>query len=828
MPKKKRRDARAKRGADRPKRGGDHAKRGDVGPKRSDVGPKRSDVGSKRSDVRGKRSNGGKRGGRLRSDGARNVRDDGARRPRTAPAAGDGLRIVGHNVARAEGVDKVTGAARYIDDLAFDGMLYGATVRSTVAAGRIVAIDRDPDFDWSGFTFVDHRDIAAPGRNVVAMITEDQPVLAIDRVRHQAEPVALLAHADRARLADGLAHVRVRYEAEPAQLDFDSATTVLKEIAIRRGDLDAAFARADVVVEGTYRTGAQEQLYIEPNGVIAVPGHAHPDDGGITVYGSIQCPYYVVRALRVLTGLPEDKVRVVQTTTGGGFGGKEEYPSILANHAALLARKAGRPVKMVYERHEDLIATTKRHPSIIHHRTALTKDGTILGIDIDLQLDGGAYVTLSPVVLSRAAIHASGPYRADAVRIRGRVMMTNTPPNGAFRGFGAPQSQFAAEVHMDRIATELGIDPIALRKQNLFKTGDVTATGQHLKESVAAHEVLDRALARHEVVVRRHNNNERSRNKKERSHIKKERSHNNHLRGTGIALFFHGSGFTGGGEVKLASRAGLALTRDGVRLLVGSTEIGQGTRTMHAQIVSEALAIPYDWVETADPDTARVPDSGPTVASRTCMVVGRILQRAAEKLRAELGDYTDPKAFRKRARRLLDERGAVEIIEQYERPGDIVWNDDTYEGDAYGAYAWGCNIADVEIDPITYQARCTQFTSVIDIGKAIHPILAEGQIEGGTLQGIGWALYEDVVMRDGRMQNASLTNYIIPTTLDTPPITVEIVEHPYQNGPFGAKGVGECPIDGPAAAIVNAIRAATGKRLDAVPATPERIMKALA
>jgi len=750
------------------------------------------------------------------------------KRPRTVK---ERLRTVGHNVARAEGVEKVTGAARYIDDLRFDDMLYGATIRSTIPAGRIVAVERDPAFDWSGFTFVDHRDIAAPGKNVVAMIADDQPFLAVDRVRHQAEPIALLAHADRARLADALAHVHVRYEAEPAQLDFESASTVLKEIAIRRGDVDAVFARAGVtIVEGTYRTGAQEQLYIECNGVVALPGCANPDDGGITVHGSMQCPYYVVRALCVLTGLPREKVRVVQTTTGGGFGGKEEYPSLVAGHAVLLARKAGRPVKMMYERHEDLVATTKRHPSIVRHRTALAKDGTILGIDVDLRLDGGAYVTLSPVVLSRAAIHATGPYRAEAVRIRGRVMMTNTPPNGAFRGFGAPQSQFAAEVHMDRIAGELGLDPIVLRKKNLFRTGDVTATGQVLKDSVAAHEVLDRALARHAAAVRTHNKAVRAHNKKERSHNKKERSHNEMVpaRGTGIALFFHGSGFTGGGEVKLASKAGLALTKRGVRLLVGSTEIGQGTRTMHAQIVAETLGISYERVETADPDTARVPDSGPTVASRTCMVVGKILQRAAEKLRAELGDYDDDKSFLKRARHLLADRGSVEIIEEYQKPGDIVWSDETYEGDAYGAYAWGCNIADVEIDPITYQARCTQFTTAIDIGKAIHPILAEGQIEGGTLQGIGWALYEDVVMRDGKMQNASLTNYIIPTTLDTPPIAVDIVEHPYGNGPFGAKGVGECPIDGPAAALVNAIRAATGKRLDAIPATPERIMKAIA
>jgi CO/xanthine dehydrogenase Mo-binding subunit len=602
-------------------------------------------------------------------------------------------------------------------------------------------------------------------------------------------------------------NVQVHHEIQPAQLDFESATQVLKELTIARGDLEAGFARADIVVEGTYRTGAQEQLYIECNGAIALPEYEGKSDG-ITVYGSMQCPYYVARALRLLFGLPEDKVRVIQTTTGGGFGGKEEYPSLVAGHAALLACKAGRPVKLMYERHEDLVATTKRHPSIIRHRTGLMRDGTITAMDIDLRLDGGAYVTLSPVVVSRAAIHATGPYRAPAVRIVGRVMMTNTPPNGAFRGFGAPQSQFAAEAHMDRIATELQIDPVALRRKNLFQSGDVTATGQTLKGSVAAHEVLERALARHPVKPRK---------------LAKDGV----VRGTGLALFFHGSGFTGGGEVKLASQAGLALTRDGVQLLVGSTEIGQGTRTMHAQIVAETLGIPYAWVATADPDTARVPDSGPTVASRTCMVVGRILQSAAGELRRQLGDYRDKKEFRRRARALLDERGRVEIISRYERPGDIEWSDATYQGDAYGAYAWGCNIADVEIDPVTYQARCTRFTTVIDVGKAIHPLLVEGQIEGGTLQGIGWALYEDVVMRDGKMLNAQLTNYIVPTTLDTPPITVEIVEDPYRDGPFGAKGVGECPIDGPAAAIVNAIRAATGKRLDCVPATPERIMQAL-
>jgi CO/xanthine dehydrogenase Mo-binding subunit len=710
---------------------------------------------------------------------------------------------VGENVPRAEGHEKVIGAARYVDDLTFPGMLFGRTVRSTIPRGRILSVSRDPAFDWSGFVFVEARDV--PGRNVVAMIATDQPFLADGRVEHREEPILLLAHEDRARADAAVAHVTVEYAAEPAVLELERATELLKEIRIEKGDLARGFAEADRVIEGEYETGHQEQLYIEPNGAIALPEPA----GGITVYGSMQCPYDVHRALSVLLGAEGAQVRVVQTTTGGGFGGKEEYPSLICGHAALLARKAGRPVKMVYDRLEDLAATTKRHPSRIRHRTGVKRDGTITAMEIDLRLDGGAYVTLSPVVLSRASIHASGPYRSPAVRIHGRAFKTNTPPNGAFRGFGAPQSQFAAERHMDAIAGALGMDPIALRRKNLYATGDVTATGQVLRDEVAMTEVLDRALARH------------------KKGAPKRSPKDGTLRGTGLALFFHGSGFTGSGEVKLASRAAVALTPRGVALRVGSTEIGQGTRTMLAQIVADTLALPYAWIETADPDTARVPDSGPTVASRTCMVVGRILQLAARNLSAAVGAYRTPEEFRARARTLLAGRDELTFEAQYDRPGDIRWSDETYQGDAYGAYAWGANLADVEVDPVTYQVRCTRLTAVIDIGRAIHPILATGQIEGGSLQAVGWALYEEVVMRDGRMANGQLTNYIIPTTLDTPAMAVEIVENPYPHGPFGAKGVGECPIDGPAAAILAAIQAACGARLASIPATPERIFAAL-
>jgi len=697
-------------------------------------------------------------------------------------------RAVGRNVLRKEGHEKVTGLARYIDDIRFDNVLYVRTVRSTVPAGEIQDIRYN--FDQSGFTVVNHRDI--PGRNIVALIDEDQPSLAATSVRHVAEPILLLAHPDRTRLT--AADVAITYRETTPNYDAERSDLTFKSIAIDKGRLDRGLAEADVIVEGEYRAGHQEQLYIEPNGVVAVP-----ENGGVTLYGSLQCPYYVHRALTVLLGLPAEKVRVVQTETGGGFGGKEEYPSVIAGHAALVAMKSGRPAKLIYDRVEDMLATTKRHPAVVRHRTGVKKDGRLTAMDIDVVLDGGAYATLSAVVLSRGMIHAAGPYRCDHIRARGRTTMTNTPPNGAFRGFGAPQTQFAVEAHMDVIADRLGIDPLRLRERNALRPGDTTATGQKVGKDCSALQVLREAGRR-------------------TAFSKKRKMLKGSNRGIGLSLFFHGSGFTGGGEVKLASKASLALTERGVQIRVGSTEIGQGTRTMHAQIVADTLGLPYDQVEVSVADTATVPDSGPTVASRTCMIVGRLLERCAEEMRARLGRLT-PAAYWKK-------HGDVVVTKQYEKPPGLEWDDETYRGDAYGSYGWACDVVEVEVDPVTYQATPVAFTTVHEIGRAIHPMLATGQIEGGSSQGLGYALLEEVVMRGGKMANAQLTNYIIPTTLDTPPMTIGILENPYKYGPFGAKGVGEMPIDGPAPAVVNALRHA-GVVVSEIPATPEKIMKAM-
>lgn len=698
-------------------------------------------------------------------------------------------RAVGSNVRRKDGDAKVTGAAKYIDDLTFPGMIYGATIRSTIPRGRLTGRKHDLSPD---FIVADYRDI--PGPNYVALIDPDQTCLAVDQIRHVAEPILLVAHADKHALVDIDRRITFEYDQQAPNYDPEKPDNVcFKRIAIDKGELDRGFKAAAVVIEGEYRTAHQEQLYIETNGVIAVPG-----DGEMTVYGSLQCPYYVHKALVVLLKLPPERVRVVQTETGGGFGGKEEYPSMLACHAAILALQANRPVKMIYDRVEDLLATTKRHPSIVRHRTGLTRDGRITAMDVDVVMDGGAYATLSAVVLSRGVIHAAGPYRCDHIRIRGRAMQTNTPPNGAFRGFGAPQTQFAIEAHIDRIAEQLKIDPVRLREINALKPGDTTATGQKLGKDASALPVLREAVKRSQFNKRR-----------------KQLAGTN--RGIGLSLFLHGSGFTGGGEVKLASKASLELTARGARILVASTEIGQGTRTMHAQIVADALGVPYDAIDVNAADTRFVPDSGPTVASRTCMIVGKLLERCAREMRQRLGTLTPAQYFKK--------HGSFTVTEQYEPPPGLLWNDETYAGDAYGSYAWGCNVVELEVDPVTFEVTPINVVAVAEIGKAIHPMMAIGQIEGGTAQGIGYALTEEVVMKDGRMANAQLTNYIIPTPQDAAPMDVGLLESPYRHGPFGAKGVGEMPIDGPAPAVINALRHC-GFDIRAIPATPERLMTA--
>ncbi|MDQ3753346.1 MAG: xanthine dehydrogenase family protein molybdopterin-binding subunit [Acidobacteriota bacterium] len=733
--------------------------------------------------------------------------------------------LTGRPVPRKEGRAKVTGRARYIDDLVLPGMLYGTTVRSPVARGRLRGVSFGEDVAWDQFVIVRAQDI--PGENAVALILLDQPYLVDKTINHAEEPILLLAHEDKYLLEEARRAVSFDIEPLPPVFTLEDSLdkreivwgedNVFKSYLVEKGNVDTVWASAAFIVEGEYHTGAQEQLYIENNGMIAT---ANAEEG-VTVWGSLQCPYYVHKALVKLFGLPEEKVRVIQAETGGGFGGKEEYPSMIAGHAALLAWKSGRPVKLIYDRAEDMAATTKRHPAKTKHRTAVAQDGRLLGMEIDFVIDGGAYATLSSVVLSRGTIHAAGPYSCPNVRIRSKAVATNAPPHGAFRGFGAPQSIFALERHMDKVAATIGLSPEEFRRRNFLREGDTTATGQVIREEVDMAGLLERALELSEY----HSKRERFAQENEGQTIKK---------GIGFASFMHGAGFTGSGEVYLQSVVGAEVTPEGrVRILAASTEIGQGTNTIFAQIAADALSLDYDLIEMAQPDTGNVPNSGPTVASRTCMIVGKLVESAALGLRQTLNgsgllseNYT-PAEFQVACRQYIEKFGALKSFSQYQPPPGVAWDDEKYQGDAYGAYAWAVYVAEVAVDLTTYEARVDDFVALQEVGNVIHPVLAAGQIEGGVAQAIGFTLYENVVWQNGRMVNSQMTNYIIPTAADIPPIRVYFAERPYAHGPGGAKGIGELPMDGGAPAILNAIENATGVSFNGVPLMPEAMMDAL-
>ncbi len=718
------------------------------------------------------------------------------------PSVADAKPPVGAPVPRVDGVAKVTGRARYLDDLDAPGAWYGATVRSKVPHGVLEAIDLDPAFDWSRVTVATAADV--PGKNYIALIENDQVALVPvgGTVMHVDEPIALVAAPTKELALAAAKAVKPRVRPLPAIFTIDDSlagkvklygdNNVFKQFMVRKGhasdaDFEAAFAKGAQVIEGVYWTSAQEQMYIEPQAMMA-----EWDGDRCYIVGSMQCPYYVHKAMKPLLGLAPEDVVITQSVTGGGFGGKEEYPSMLAAHVAVLAKKAQQRVKMVYDRDEDIAATTKRHPARVHHRMAVDASGEIVAIEVDVVMDGGAYLTLSPVVLSRGILHAAGPYRCPVVRIRGRAVATNHPPHGAFRGFGAPQTTFAYERQMQKLAIARGEDPLALRKRLALRSGDTTATGQVLGFSVGTDEVI----AAIEKVAGPAPAKDGVRNG---SPVR---------RGRGYIFYNHGAGFTGSGEQNLAGKATVARTVEGrYEVRSSSTDIGQGAITIFTQLAAGGLGVDPSLVDVVDPSTAQVPDSGPTVASRTCMVVGGLVERAARQLREKLAK--EPAT------------GEVSVTLQYEPPPGIHWDDATYTGAAYPVFGWAACLVDVTVDLDTYEVHVDRCVQAVDVGKAINPVIVKGQIDGGTLQALGWALLENVVYKDGKVMNPNMTNCIVPTFADAPELETILVEVPYPFGPSGAKGVGEIPMDGPAAAVANAVEDALGCAFDAIPILPE-------
>lgn len=748
------------------------------------------------------------------------------------------LSVVGKSLRRVEALEKACGETLFIDDMPLPECWLGGTVRADVPRGKIRAIRRDPDFDWESVVFADAGDI--PGTNAVSMIRDDYPALAPGEISFPTQAVALIAAPDRQTLMKALSSVSLDIEELPPVLDVEEAAegrtviwgsnNVMDEYHVSSGDTEAAFSSADFIIEGTYRTKHQEHAYLETQGIVAMPGK----DDSMEIIGSMQCPYYVHTALVKGFGCDPGKIVVKQAATGGAFGGKEDYPSILAFHAALLARKSGRPVKMVYDRKEDLLCTTKRHPSIIRIRTGVMKDGSITASDIDILLDGGAFTTMSKVVLSRSILHATGCYFIPAADIRARAVATNTPPNGAFRGFGVPQSAFAMERHMDRIARETGIEPLSLREKNLMKNGSSFPFGQVLKEGVSAGLVLEKVL-------------EISGYREKRRQFEEENKRSPSVRkGIGLSLSLHGGGFTGNGEESISGVASVRVTEERkVEVLVSSVEMGQGASTVLAMIAAETLGLDLSDVRHHMPDTSAVPNSGPTVASRTTMYVGKLVQEACLKLAKKMGEkagdlealpagsfeYAGGKftnradgreiRFFDLADALVSQPECLEASVQYSPIPGFSWSEDTYTGDAYKAYAWIANVVEVAVDMDTYEIQPLKAYISAEAGKAISPVLASGQIEGGSLQAFGYAYLENISMKNGAYATAHLNQYLIPTSLDSPDFLVDLQEVPFPGGPYGAKGLGELPMDSGAPAIAAAVEHAAGVFPDRIPITGE-------
>jgi len=703
---------------------------------------------------------------------------------------------VDRNIVRVDAASKADGTLNYTNDLDFDG-LHGAIVRSTVAYGNILSIRFDRDFDFSDIVIVDYRDIE--GHNANFILTDDQPFLAEKRVRFIGEPVLLLAHSSIYLLEEAVKHIEIEYELlEPVltmQESIDCKNilygedNVFKTIRTLKGTAPDFLSLESL--EKSYTTPHQEQLYMETQRMIA-----RYRSGNIKIIGSMQCPFYVEAALYQLTG---EKIEVEQAPTGGAFGGKEEYPSLMAAYVYLLSKKAKADVKLVYDRREDIAFTTKRHPSLLRYKSHFDQSGKLHALQIEIALDGGAYVTLTPVVLARAVLHAAGFYDCDYIEVNASAFATNTPPNGAFRGFGAPQVIFGIERHMDDIARYLGISPMEVRERNLPHSHSISVTGAKIGEYARMKTLFETT--------------------REASGFDEKYAAGIPYKGIGMALFMHGGGFTGSGETLLASEVWLDLKRDGqIEIRIGSVEMGQGALTVLPQMVAEALDLPPTMISCHTPNTASVANSGPTVASRTVMIVGALLVEAAHSLKSVLAPYRDLSEYLDTVRDYLKHNMTQRFRALYRKPDHVQWDESHFYGNGYDGYSLGCYVAEVEVDPIDYRVRVSDFYAYNDVGKVINPLLAEGQVEGGVAQGIGYALYERVIHQNGQVRNNRLSDYSVPLAADLPHVHIAFLGRDAT-----PKGLGELPMDGPAAAVANAVTHALDRAFDDLVITPETV-----
>jgi len=759
---------------------------------------------------------------------------------------------VGKKLLRWDAVSKVTGrvpiftadfVSRYRD------ALYVYSIRAKYAHARIKKLDISEVSRYPGVVkVITAKDI--PGVNDVGYVVPDQPLIVDRKVRYIGDVLALVVARDYYIAREAAERIHVEYEKLPvitnpldvidletlnekkhALIRDERGSDVVAKYKIRRGDVERGFREADVIVENEYRTQFQEHAYLEPEAAIAIP----ESDGGVTVIVTTQCPFEARRAIARVLGLPQGLVRVIAPLMGGGFGGKEDVGNVIGAKAALAAYLTGRSTIIIYTREESFISHSKRHPMIAIYRHGAKRDGTLVAVEAKIILDTGAYASLGPFVAWRATVHSVGPYRVPNAKVDTVAVYTNNVYAGAFRGFGNPQVHFAVERQMDLLAEELGMDPVDLRFKNILREGDETVHGQLLSKDlgVGLEEALRRAVNLSNWYEKR---------RKYSLHFK-----GSVRKGIGVAILWHGNSI--GVEAADYSSVSLIVNSDGtITFRTGLTDFGQGALWGLVLIASEILGVPPSYFIVERADTSAVPDSGPTVASRTTVMGGAATVNAAYKLRQRLNEVAShilgcppsdveiraPDVFcRSNPSRRTSWRNVIEGAHWlgiplqefgYYRAPSASWDEDTGQGSPYITYTFGAVIAEVTIDVETGEVTVDRIYTVYDVGKVINKEGVEHQAESGAIQGLGYALMEELIHdAEGKVLNANLSTYYIPTAADAPEIIYDWVESGYKLGPFGAKGLGEPSLVGIAAAIANAVSYALGAKINELPITPEKI-----
>lgn len=734
--------------------------------------------------------------------------------------------FVGRGVTRQDADIKLRGKAIFADDVEFNGMLYCATVRSPFPRIKIKDIKyygKDDAF----VRLITHKDI--PGDKYWALVDKDYPFLAIETAEFHSQAIALVISNNKYHLEKILSEVKLDYDKLPFIDDpikaFEKGA-YFSNYLIRKGDAHKELSKCKYVVDGSFETGYQVHSYLEPQSATAI----YNSDGTMLVYSSTQCPFYVLDAVCSITGLSSNKVRIIQTVVGGGFGGKEDVPALVAAHAALASFITKRPVKLTYNRKEDFLSMSKRHPSRSNVIYGCDEKGRLRSCIVRYILDAGAYSTLSPIVLWRGTVHAAGPYHIENVYIESYAVKTNKVPCGAFRGFGQPQISFAQESLIDDLAQKVGIDPVKFRLINALDKGKITSTSQKITHSIGLKKCINWVL-------------DKIKSEKEKNSI----SNPDVKKGIGFSATYYGVGLGAKGKYLDRAEASISINRDGtVRINIGNTEMGQGALTIIAQIAAEMLNCPLENIYVENVDTSKISDSGPTVASRTTIMSGNAVIEACRLLRKNIittasemlgtkkivlnnGMFYSGKKFVSFcdvvkecwARRLkMSERG------WYVAP-QTSFDMTNGQGNSYEIYSYGATACEVEVDVKTGIINVKNIYAAFDCGKVINPVLARGQASGGLLQGIGYAVYENLCVKDGVILNPDFSDYAVLSSMDVPKYHIHFFEEGYKKGPFHAKGLGELPLIGVAAAVRNAVKNACDISINSLPMIPEKIINYL-